>query len=174
VELLPLRFPADCLTWGDHRAQGDQVGGGGEDGHIGADLADDVLGADRPDAVHGAELVHLAQVRRGQCLDGGGERGDLGAVVAGGRQHHRQHGGVLAGEERAVQRVFQPGDLGAHAAAGQLGQGLGVALPGGEGAEHVPAGDAVDGRGSPMTASGARLRAAFPARCFSAVRAWVR
>jgi hypothetical protein len=150
------------------------VGGGGEDGHVGADLGDDVLGADRADAGDGVELLHLAQPGPGQGLDGGGERGDLGAVVVDGRQHHRQHSGVGVGEERAVQRLFQPADLAAHAAAGQLGQGLGVALPGGERAGHVPAGDAVDAERSPMTASGARLRAAFPARCFSAVRAWVR
>ena len=43
--------------------------------------------------------------------------------------------------------VFQAADLAAHAAAGQLGQGPGVALPGGEGVEHVPAGHAVDGCG---------------------------
>ncbi len=150
------------------------MGGGGKDSHIGAGLADDVLGADRPDAGDGAGLLQLAHPGLGQFLDGGGERLDLGAVVVDGRQHHRQHGGVLAGEERAVQRLFQAADLAAHRAAGQLGQRLGVALPGGEGAGHVPAGDAVDGRGSPVTASGARLRAAFPARCFSAVRAWVR
>jgi len=52
-------------------------------------------------------------------------------------QHHRQHGGVLAGEERAVQCLFQAADLAAHGAAGQLGQGLGVALPGHQRAEHV-------------------------------------
>jgi len=90
------------------------VGGGGKDSHIGADLADDVLGADRPDAGGGAGLLQLAHPGLGQFLDGGGERLDLGAVVVDGRQHHRQHGGVLAGEERAVQRVFQPADLAAH------------------------------------------------------------
>jgi hypothetical protein len=41
--------------------------------------------------------------------------------VIDGRQHHRQHGGVLIGGERAVQSVFQPADLAAHRAAGQLG-----------------------------------------------------
>jgi hypothetical protein len=66
-------------------------------------------------------LLHLGQVGRGQRLDGGGERLDLGGVVVDGGQHHGQHGGVLSGEERAVQGVFQAGDLAAHAAAGQLG-----------------------------------------------------
>jgi hypothetical protein len=122
------------------------VGGGGEDGHVDTDLAGHVLGADRADAGDGAGLLHLAQVRLDQYLDGGGERLDLGAVIVDDRQHHRQHGGVLAGEERAVQRFFQAGDLATHAAPGQLGQGLGVALPGGEGVGHVPARHAVDVR----------------------------
>src|SRR5258707_9893561 len=123
---------------------GDQVGGGGEDGHVGADLGDDVLGADLPDAVDLVELGDLAQVRFGQYLDLLGERLDLGGVVVDGGEHHGQHGGVLAGEERAVQRLFKPFDLGAHGAAGQLGQHRGVTLPGGDSVQHVPAGDAVD------------------------------
>jgi hypothetical protein len=68
----------------------------------------------------------------------------LRGVVAGDGQHHGQHGGVLAGEEGAVQRLFEAADLASHAAAGQLGQGLGVTLPSGERAEHVPARDAVN------------------------------
>ena len=107
-------------------------------------LGDDVLGADRPDAVDGVELGDLVQPGLGQRLDRGGERLDLGAVVVDDGQHHRQHGGVLIGEERAFQCLFQPADLAAHCAAGQLGQGLGVALPGGDRVQHVPAGDAVD------------------------------
>ncbi len=87
------------------------MGRGGEDGHINADLGDDVLGADQPDAGHRIDLPGLVQVRLGQLLDGGGERLDLGGVVVDDRQHHRQHGGVLIGEERAVQGVFQAADL---------------------------------------------------------------
>jgi hypothetical protein len=45
------------------------VGGGGEDGHVSADLGDDVLGADLPDAGHGVELSDLAQVSGDQLLD---------------------------------------------------------------------------------------------------------
>jgi len=149
------------------------VGGGGEDGHVGADLGDDVLGADAADAVDGVDLLHLVQIWGDQCLDGGGERGDLGAVVVDGRQHHGQHGGVLIGEERAVQGLFQADHLATHAAAGQLGQGLSVALPDGEGVEHVPAGDAVDvgdHRGQLQVSVFEQLST----RCFSAVRAWVR
>ena len=115
------------------------MGGGGEDGHVGADLGDDVLGADRPDTVDLIELPDLGQVGFGQLLDPGGERLDLGGVVVDGDQHHRQHGGVLIGEEGAFQRLFQPADLAAHRAAGQLRQCPGVALPGGEPVEHVPA-----------------------------------
>ncbi len=75
------------------------MGGGGEDGHVGADLGDDVLGADRPDAVDGVELGDLVQPGLGQRLDPGGERLDLGGVVVDGGEHHRQHGGVFSGEE---------------------------------------------------------------------------
>ena len=65
------------------------MGGGGEDGHIGADLGDDVLGADHSDAGNGVELGDLVQVRLGQCLDLGSELADLGGVVVDGGQHHR-------------------------------------------------------------------------------------
>jgi hypothetical protein len=149
------------------------VGGGGEHGHVGAGLGDDVLGADCPDARHGVELFDLAQVRRGQRLDLCGERLDLGGVVVEGGQHHGQHGGVLGGEERAVQRLLQPVDLAAHGAAGQLGQGFGVALPGGDRAEHVPAETPWM---SEITDDSFRCpsSSSFSTRCFSAVRAWVR
>jgi len=55
------------------------VGRGGEDGHLGADLGDDVLGADQPDAGHRVELLHLVQVGLGQRLDGGGRSRGPGA-----------------------------------------------------------------------------------------------
>jgi hypothetical protein len=74
-----------------------------------------------PDAGHLVELFYLVQVRLGQFGDGGGEQLYLGAVVVDDLEHHRQHGGVLAGEERAVQCLFQAADLAAHAATGQLG-----------------------------------------------------
>src|SRR5262249_55209805 len=46
---------------------------------------------------------------------------------------------ACAGEElRAFQRLFQLADLAARAGAGQLGQRLGVPLPGGEVAHDVP------------------------------------
>ena len=119
------------------------MGGGGEDGHVRAGLGDDVLGADGADAVHGVELADLAQVGLDQCLDPRVERLDPRAVVVDDVQHHGRHGGVPGGEERAVQRLFQTADLAAHGAAGQLGQGLGVALRGDQRVEHVPAGDGV-------------------------------
>jgi hypothetical protein len=52
--------------------------------------------------------------------------------------------GVLFGEERAVQGLPQRRELASHHAAGHLRQHPGAALAGGERAEHVPAGDAVD------------------------------
>jgi hypothetical protein len=115
------------------------VGSGGEHRHVGADPGDDVLGADRADAGDGVELAGLVQVRGDQRLDLCRERLDLGGAVVDGEQHHCQHRGVLCGEERAVQRLFQAGDLAAHGAAGQLGQGPGVALAGGDRLQHVSA-----------------------------------
>jgi len=58
VELLPLRFPADCLTWGDHGAQETRWAAVGKTFRSVPVSGDDVLGADRPDAVHGVELRH--------------------------------------------------------------------------------------------------------------------
>ena len=67
-----------------------------------------------------------------------------GGVAVDGGQHHGKDGGVLGGEQRAARRLLQAADLAAHAAAGQLRQGFGVALPGGERLQHGPTGDAVD------------------------------
>ena len=101
---------------------GDQVGGGGEDGHVDADLGDDVLGGDDPGAVHGVELVDLVPVRLGKLLDPGGQLADPGGEAVDGGQHHGQDEDVLAGQEGAVQGLFQLADLAAHPGPGQLGQ----------------------------------------------------
>jgi hypothetical protein len=101
-------------------------------------------GAGDPRAVHRVKLLDLAPVGLGQDLDPGGELADLGGEGAGGGQHHRQDGHVLFGEKGAAGGLFQPGDLAAHGAAGQLGQHLGIAFPGDDGLQHGPAGHAVD------------------------------
>ena len=122
------------------------MGGGGEDRHVGADLGNDVLGGDDAGAGHGVQLLDLAQVRLAQYLDLRGQLLDPGGVVVDGGQHHRQDGGVLLGYEGAIEGLFQPGDLAAHGASGQLGQRRRVTLPGGDRLEHRPAGDQVDVR----------------------------
>jgi len=107
-------------------------------------LSDDVAGAGPADAVDGGELADLAQPGLGQRLDPGGDGVDLRGVAVDEGQHHRQDGGVLDGEEGAVERFLQAGDLAPHPAQGQLSQDPGVALPGGDGLQHGPAGLAVD------------------------------
>ena len=152
---------------------GDQVGGGGEDGHVDADLGDDVLGGDDPGAGHGVELVDLVPVRLGQLLDPGGQLADLGGVVVDGGEHHRQDGGVLVGEEGAVQGLFQLADLAAHDAAGQLGQTCGLRSP-----AMIACSMARPETPwmSEITLDSFRCASSssFSTRCFSAVRAWVR
>ena len=73
---------------------------------------------------------------------------------------------MLFGHEGAVEGLFQLADLAAHGAAGELGQRLGVALPGGDGLQHGPAGDAVDAE---ITLDSFRCASSsFSARAFSA------
>jgi len=96
--------------------------------------------------VHGVQLPDLGQVRLGQHLDLRGQLIDLRGVVVDEAEHHCQDRGVLFGQERAVQGFFQPGDLASHAAAGQLGQHLGVTFPGDDRLQHGPARDPVDVR----------------------------
>jgi len=153
------------------------VGGGGEDGHAGADLGDDVLGGDHAGAGHRVQLRDLVLIRLAQRADLDGQLADPGGVVVDGGQHHRQDGGVLFGHEGAVQGFFELADLAAHGAAGELGQRLGVPFPGGDGLQHGPAGDPVDVgdyAGQLQVRFNWASSSSFSARCFSAVRAWVR
>ena len=68
--------------------------GGGEAGHIGADLGDDVLGGDHADAGDLVELGDLGGERGDGLADPGGEGGDLGGERVDPGQHHAQHEGV--------------------------------------------------------------------------------
>ena len=78
-----------------------------------------------------------------QLLDAGGEPVDLDAEgVDLVQQHPRQLGVVVV--EAAGQRLHQGGALAAHPPPGQLGQHLGVALPGDQRLQHGPPGDAHD------------------------------
>jgi hypothetical protein len=79
-----------------------------------------------------------------QLLDDCVQLADLGVDLVDAGEHGLEQGGVLWGEEfRAVQGLLQVADLAAGAAAGELGQHLGVAFPGDQVVHDVPAGDAV-------------------------------
>src|ERR1022692_829713 len=78
VALLPLRFPADCLTWVDHRAQETRCAALGKT--VMSVLVSARCPVRRPaHAVDLIELGHLVQVRLDECLDPGGELAGLGS-----------------------------------------------------------------------------------------------
>jgi hypothetical protein len=158
---LPERFFAPGLDGA--RAQfrpRHQVAGGGEPGHVQADLGEDDLGAVSADA---GDLIQAGQGIRAGCVRAGAGAGAGGAVgvdsLSGGdrRDQFPDPGGELgdpgAGEidlvqedpgqlgvvvlEPAGERLGQRGALGFHLAAGQPGEHLGVALPGDQRFEHV-------------------------------------
>jgi hypothetical protein len=73
MTLLPLRFPADCLTWGDHLAQETRWEAVGKT-VISAPISAMMSWAQIvPMPGNGVELGDLVQVGLGQCLDLGGE-----------------------------------------------------------------------------------------------------
>ena len=123
---------------------GRQVAGGREDAHVGADLGDEVLGGGDPEPGDSVELLDLPLVRPAHLRDLLIQDLDLGSELVDAVQHHLQYEGVLLGEERAVQGLFQLGGLAAHHAPRHAGQHLRVALAGRDRAEHVPAGHPVD------------------------------
>jgi hypothetical protein len=146
------------------------VAAGAEPGHVDAGLGDGVLGRAAAPAGHRLSLLQLLLVRGQQSLDHlrqvvdvGGEPVDAGADL-------RQQGGMLGGEElRAFQRLFELADLAAGPGAGQLGQHLGVALPGDQVLHDVPAGHPVQ-----VGDHGRQLDRSFSARFFSRLRSSVR
>src|SRR4029077_914119 len=122
---------------------GHQVAGGGEAGHVGADLGEQVLGGGDADAGDLIELGDLGGVRGDGLADPGGEGIDLGGERVDPGQHHAQHERVVIGEVPG-ERLLQDARLGAYVPAGQGGQLVRVGLPGDEGVQHGPAGLAED------------------------------
>ena len=112
--------------------------------HIDAGFGDGVLGGAPSPAGHRLGLLQLLLVRGQQPLDHRGQVLDVGRQPVDAGQHLGQQRGVLIGEElRAFQGFFQLADLAAGRGAGQMGQHLGVALPGDQAVHDVPAGHPV-------------------------------
>jgi hypothetical protein len=78
-------------------------------------------------------------------LDPGLHLGDVGAELIDAGQHPGKQERVVVGEP-PDERLLQSGDLDAHPGPGQLGEHLGVALPGDQRGQHVPPGDPKDVR----------------------------
>ena len=107
--------------------------GGGEPGHVDADLGDDRLGGPLADPGDGVELVTgLAERGLTHLVDLAVELAssrDGGLEVVGVVQAQPDQQGVVV-PEPAPQRLAQLGDLLAQHALGQLGEHLGVAFAG--------------------------------------------
>jgi len=117
---------------------------GAEPAHVDAGFGDGVLGGAPCPARHRLGLLQLFLVRGQQLFDHRGQVLDVGGQPVDAGQHLGQQRGVLGGEElRALQRLLQLGDLAAGAAAGELGQHLGVTLAGDQEVHDVPAGHPV-------------------------------
>ena len=117
--------------------------GGGEPGHVGADLGEDHVRAGQADPGDLIQAGYRVGERGGLRGDPLVQGGDVGADRVDPAQHGAEQEGVVAGEV-AGEGLFQHGDLGAHAAPGQLCQHLRVPLPGDQRGEHVPPGDPED------------------------------
>ncbi len=138
---------AGLLVQRDAPGPGHQVTSGGEPGHVHAGPGDGVPGGAAPPPGHRLGLLQLFLMRGQEFFDHGGEVADLGVDLAGALQHGLGQARMVIGEElRALQGVLQLGDLGPGAGAGQLREGLRVALAGGEVVHDVAAGDAVQVR----------------------------
>jgi hypothetical protein len=119
------------------------VPGGGEPGHVGADLGEDHVRAGQADPGDLIEPGDRGRERGGLLGDPGVQRGDIGADRVDPPEHGAEQERVVLGEV-AGEGLFQHGDLGAHAAPGQLREHLRVPLPGDQRCEHVAAGDPED------------------------------
>ena len=71
--------------------------GGGEAGHVGADLGQDDMGAGQADAGDLIKPRHQVRERGGLLGDPGIEGGDVGADRIHSGQHRGQQEGVMAG-----------------------------------------------------------------------------
>jgi len=107
VAFLPLRLPADSVTRGACLAQDARRPGGREDAHVGAGLGDEVLGGGDPEPGNVVELLDLPLVRSAHLRDLPVQDRDLGSELVDAVQHQLQDEGVLPGEERGVQGLFQ-------------------------------------------------------------------
>ena len=118
--------------------------GGGEAGHVDADLGDDALGGPFADPGDGVEAVTGLDERepislvvatgRRLVVELGDGRFEVGGVV---QAQPDQQGVVVA--EPAAQRFAQLGDLLAQHPLGQLGEHVGVAFTGDQRRQHRPA-----------------------------------
>jgi hypothetical protein len=107
VAFLPFRLPADSLTPGAVRSHEHRCPGGREDGHIDADLGDQVLGRGDAKPRDAVELGDLPLVRLAHDRDLLIQHGDAGGEAVDALQHHLQDERVVLGEELAVQGLFQ-------------------------------------------------------------------
>jgi hypothetical protein len=114
------------------------VRGGREDGHVDADLSNELLGADPSDAGHRIQLGDLGRERSDLLVDLRGQLLDLGGEVVDPLQHHPAEEPVMV-VEVASQGLLELAELGAHARAGQLGEHLGVTLSCDHRLEHLAA-----------------------------------
>ena len=130
---------------GGQPGPGGQMPGGGEPGHVGADLSEDHVRAGQADPGDLIELGDRGRERGGLLGDPLIQGGDIGADRVDPAQHRAKQERVVAGEVTG-EGLFQHGDLAAHGAPGQLREHLRVLLPGDQRREHVPAGDPEDVR----------------------------
>jgi len=113
---------------------------GREPGHVDADLGDDHAGGDVPDAGDLIQTCRRGDERGDLGIDALVEVGDVGATPINAIEHLGQQERVVVAET-AGERLLQVGDLAAHPAARELGEHLGVALPGDQRGQHVATGD---------------------------------
>jgi len=104
------------------------VAGGGETGHVGADLGDQFLGAGLADAGDLIQLGHLSRERGDRLIDPPGQRLDLGGQGVGPVEHLVQQVAVVVAEMPG-QRLLQDAFLAAHGTAGQLRENVGSRCP---------------------------------------------
>jgi hypothetical protein len=105
-----------------------QVPGGGEPGHVGADLGEDHVRAGQRGGLLGDVLI---------------QHGDIGADRIDPPEHGAEQERMMVSEVTG-ERLLQHGDLAAHGTPGQLREHLRVSFPGDQRRQHVPAGDPED------------------------------
>ena len=112
---------------------------GGKDGHVDADLGDDLLRADTPYPGYLVELLDLVGERGDGLLDARGQLVDLSIQRIDRGQHHPTNLCAVIVEVTG-QRFLQHRDLAAHRPARQLRENLRITLPTDQRIEHRPTG----------------------------------